>query len=221
VAGAGTLASPWVAAAGSVGQPQWTLRPGSPRPATLEAGGGAKWAYVAFDSSDAGTAPALPAQITRQLYRVVIDKPAPAKEATENTGRSNVKLEPVKPGSTLDTNALYLDTLTLQSSGPLHRALLEVALPPGAAVESGTWGLDVQDGKTGTPLERAQHQPTSQGYAVPVDVLPAGQALTLRHLVRFSQRGRFQLPPARLYRMYEPEAKALEAGKGWAAVEVR
>ncbi|MFG6488356.1 alpha-2-macroglobulin [Roseateles sp. BYS78W] len=223
VSGAGTLASPWVAAAGSVGQPQWTLRPGSPRPATLEAGGGAKWAYVAFDSSDAGPSPALPAKIERQLYRVVIEKPAePAKgDPQPPSGRSRVKLEPVKPGSTLDTNTLYLDALTLQSGGPLHRALLEVALPPGAAVESGTWGLDVQDGKTGTPLERAQHQPTSQGYAVPVDVLPAGQALTLRHLVRFSQRGRFQLPPARLYRMYEPEAKALEAGKGWAVVEVR
>ena len=166
-------------------------------------------------------APALPAQITRQLFRVVIEKAAAPKDGSEPTGRSSVKLEPIKAGSVLDTNTLYLDALTLQASNPLHRAVLDVALPPGAAVESGTWGLDVQDGKTGTPLERAQHQPTSQGYAVPVDALPAGEALTLRHLVRFSQRGRFQLPPARLYRMYEPEAKAMEAGKGWATVEVR
>jgi uncharacterized protein YfaS (alpha-2-macroglobulin family) len=99
--------------------------------------------------------------------------------------------------------------------------VVDVALPPGAAVESGTWGLDVQDGKALTPLERAQHQPTALGYAVPVEALAAGEARTVRHLVRFSQRGRFQLPPAQLYRMYDPEAKALEAGKGWATVEVR
>lgn len=218
---AGALSAPWVAVAGSIGQPQWTLPAGATRPAALAAGAGAKWAYVAFESSEASPAPALPAQITRQLYRVVISAPAAASASATSDGRSSAALELVKPGSVLDTNALYLDVLTLQSGQPLQRALLDVALPPGAAVESGTWGLDLQGSNPPQPLERAQHQPTAQGYAVPVDQLSAGQELTVRHLVRFSQRGRFQLPPARLYRMYDPEAKAMEAGKGWAVVEVR
>ncbi len=214
----GSLASPWVAAAGTVGQPQWTLPAGAAKPATLAPSGNAKWAYVAFESSDAGAAPALPVKIERQLFHVVLQRVA-AKDGNSD-GRNSVELQPVKPGSVLDSNALYLDVLTLNSERAMQRALLDVALPPGAAVESGTWGLDLPEGKTMTPLERAQHQPTAQGYAVPVDVLPSGD-LTLRHLVRFSQRGRFVLPPARLYRMYDPEAKAVEAGKGWATVEVR
>jgi hypothetical protein len=222
---ASVLPEPWTPVAGGVGQKQWTLPPGAIRPTLLAASSAAKWAYVAFESSEAGTAPALPAQITRQLYRVVIESVVRAQDASgqslTESGRSRVRLDPVKPGSALDTSALYLDTLTLRSDRPLHRAVLEVALPPGATVESGTWGLDVSEGKASRPLERAQHQPTAQGYAAPVELLPPGEALTLRHLVRFSQRGRFQLPPARMYRMYDPEAKALEAGNGWATLEVR
>jgi uncharacterized protein YfaS (alpha-2-macroglobulin family) len=50
------------------------------------------------------------------------------------------------------------------------------------------------------------------GYAVPVETLDG--ALTLRHLLRFSQKGRYVLPPTRYYRMYQPDQKAFEgAGK--------
>ena len=55
---------------------------------------------------------------------------------------------------------------------------------------------------------------------MPIDSLDG--PLTIRHLVRFSQRGTFTLPPARLFRMYEPEDKALEGENSGARVmEVR
>ena len=100
--------------------------------------------------------------------------------------------------------------------------MVDVALPPGAAVETTTWGLDLPD-EAGQlqPLERAQAQTTALGYAVPVAQLAPGASRSVRHLLRFSQRGRFVLPPARYYRMSEPEATAIEAGKGWAVVEVK
>ncbi|WP_374568949.1 alpha-2-macroglobulin [Ideonella sp.] len=230
---AGSLPAPWVASRGSIGQPLWTLPATAAKPATLAASGGAKVAFVAFDSSEAGNAPALPVQIERRLYRVVPQAKPKADAASAPSGNAppsapdeghlTVKLELVTPGTPLDTNTLYLDALDVKSQQPLHWGLLEVALPPGAAVEAGTWGLDLQGDEAGktTPLERAVHQAIPLGYAVPVEKLAGGESVTYRHLLRFSQRGRYQLPPARLYRMYEPEAKALEAGKGWATVEVR
>lgn len=227
----GSLAAPWVPVRGAVGQPAWTLPAGAARPTALAASGSAKVAFVAFESSEAGHAPTLPVQIGRKLFRVVTQarpKPAPASAPGAQAaplvddGRLLVKLEPVAPGSALDTNTLYLDVLTVKSERALRWSLLEVALPPGAAVEAGTWGLDLpgESGQT-TPLERAMHQPTAQGYAVPIEQLGAGQSASFRHLLRFSQRGRFVLPPARAYRMYEPEAKAVEAGTAWSALEVR
>jgi len=69
-------------------------------------------------------------------------------------------------------------------------------------------------------MESARHEPGDLRYVVPVGTLDA--PLTVRHLVRFSQRGRFVLPPARLFRMYEPEEKAFEAeGKTARVVDVR
>jgi uncharacterized protein YfaS (alpha-2-macroglobulin family) len=59
-------------------------------------------------------------------------------------------------------------------------------------------------------LERAQGQITREGYTVAVDELRGSK--TLRHLVRFGQKGDFVLPRARLWRMYQPEGKAMEAG---------
>jgi uncharacterized protein YfaS (alpha-2-macroglobulin family) len=94
-------------------------------------------------------------------------------------------------------------------------------LPPGAAVETSTWGIDLGAEGHPQPLERAQDQPTAQGYAVPFETLLAGNAVTVRHLVRFAQRGTFKLPPTRLHRMYEPEAKAFDTSGHWAEVEVR
>jgi hypothetical protein len=234
------LAAPWVAAQGSGGDPVWRLPDGAARPASVAPAAGARAAvaFVSYESSEAPApgAPTLPLRIERTLWRVVPQdrpKPAPAASAAKGTtasvpatpadGRLFVKLEAVSPGTALDSNTLYLDQFVVQSERALRWALLEAALPPGAAVEASTWGLDLADAKTGqaTPLERATHQATPQGYAVPLDQLAAGRSFTVRHLVRFAQRGSYKLPPARVYRMYEPEAKATETGGRWSAMEVR
>ena len=239
------LAAPWLAKPAISGDDlwHWPADKALPRELAPATGSKAKWAYVAFESRDAGDAPTLPVRIERRLFKVVTQakaKPpevaASAASATKtgpgpraappsvaDDGRLSVKLEPVAPGSTLDSNALYLDQLSIQTERALRWALLEAALPPGASVESSTWGLDLAGADTGAtrPLERATHQTTAQGYAVPVDALAANGTLTLRHLVRFAQRGQFKLPPARLYRMYEPEAKALDASGRWSTMEVK
>lgn len=234
---ANALPTPWVAGRSSIGDPIWRLPEGVARPASLALANGAKAAvaFVSYESSEAsGTT--LPVRIERTLFRVVPQaKPKPAAPAastakpgdtppaTPDDGRMMVKLEPVAAGTALDSNTLYLDQLSVQSERPMRWALIEAALPPGAAVESSTWGLDVMqpDGSKTQPLERAIHQSTPYGYAVPLESLAANSGTTVRHLLRFSQRGTYKLPPARLYRMYEPEAKGVEAGNRWASVEVK
>jgi alpha-2-macroglobulin len=242
---ADALAAPWLATRSSTGDAVWqwpanTALPKSMAPANNSK---AQWAYVAYESRESVDAPALPVRIERQLFKVVsLPKPKSAEAAAAaasgakavnknkqaaptppDDGRLLVKLELVKPGTALDSNALYLDQLNIQSEGPLRWALVEAALPPGAAVESGTWGLDLPGTEPGQTkaLERASHQNTAQGYAVPVDALAAQGTLTVRHLVRFAQRGQYKLPPTRLYRMYEPDAKAVDRSGQWATMEVR
>ena len=67
-------------------------------------------------------------------------------------------------------------------------------------------------------LERARFETTPSGYAVPVEDL-SGE-VTVRHLLRFAQAGRYALPPVRYSRMYQPEQKAFEE-KPRARIDVR
>ena len=53
---------------------------------------------------------------------------------------------------------------------------------------------------------------------MPVDSLQG--KLVLRHLVRFSQKGEFHLPPARYSRMYDPQAQAFEQKPALAELKV-
>jgi uncharacterized protein YfaS (alpha-2-macroglobulin family) len=45
--------------------------------------------------------------------------------------------------------------------------------------------------------------------------------VAVRHLVRFAQKGSFVLPPARLYRMYQPDSKAFEGAGGMRKLDVK
>ncbi|MEX8507261.1 MAG: alpha-2-macroglobulin family protein [Leptothrix ochracea] len=226
------LSAPWVPTQGSVGQTQWTLPAGTPLPLTLQPSpnSGAKVAYISYESAESPSAATLPVQIERRLYKVIslpsAQKDPQAQPESQGQGRMSVRLEAVPNGAALDTNTLYLDELRVRPERRMRWALLEAALPPGAAVEASTWGLDLlgSDGKT-SALERAVHQNTAQGYAVPIERLQVGKPLVFRHLLRFAQRGSYVLPPAQLYRMYEPEARAVEGSYGngtrWTRVEVR
>lgn len=156
-------------------------------------------AVLQYDSRGA-EAQTLPVTVERRILRMVQGK-----------GKGGYTTELVKPGETLSTDALYLDEITLKPApGAKHRfGLLEVALPPGAMVESTTWGM-VMAGDKPVALERARHTERRDGYAVPIE--PLDGDLTVRHLLRFAQKGSYVLPPARFYRMYQPEQKAFEGG---------
>ncbi|NML43225.1 alpha-2-macroglobulin family protein [Ramlibacter sp. G-1-2-2] len=148
----------------------------------------------------------LPVRIERKLFRL---------ERKDKL----FKAVPIERGEALSTSALYLDQVTVSAGRPLRQGLLEVALPPGAFMEPSTWGVEVGDTDKHAPLERAAGEATRQGYTVPFDALDGTR--TVRHLVRFGQKGRFTLPAARLWRMYQPEAKAYEAGADGAAWTVQ
>lgn len=151
----------------------------------------------------------LPVTIERRLYRL-----SPGARVGE------MAAAPVDPAGGLSARDLYMEevTLTPQPGTRVRFAALEVPLPPGADIERTTWGMHVRFGELApVPMDRARHEPGDLRYVVPVGTLDA--PVTVRHLVRFSQRGRFVLPPARLFRMYDPEDKALE-GEGTLAGRV-
>ena len=134
-------------------------------------------------------------------------------------GSRGYTMVPVKPGEALRTDELYLDEIKLKAGSATHRfGLLEVPLPPGAAVESTTWGMKLA-GDQPAQLERARHVERRDGYAVPIEPL-TGEAV-VRHLLRFGQKGSYTLPPARFHRMYQPDAKAFEGrGQGTRTLKV-
>jgi alpha-2-macroglobulin len=153
-------------------------------------------AIVQFESGEEA-GPSLPAKLERRLFQV-----KPAAEGQQ--------LVPVDAESVLESDGLYLDEIRLSPGGrPLRHAVVEVPLPPGASVESTTWGVNLRNAAGQLEgLERARHEATPFGYAVPLDAADAD--VVLRHLVRFAERGTFVVPAARAYRMYQPDAKALE-----------
>ena len=206
-AGAGSAAAPeiapdglWQAAAGRQGPPSWRWLDAKAPPRELRLAQPAPEGTVALVRyTTPGTeAASLPVRVARRLTLL-------------EPGDKGYVARPVKAGEALRSDALYLDEITLSpAAGARHRfGLLEVALPPGASVESSTWGIALRTGDKTEELERARHVERQDGYAVPVDAL-AGP-LTVRHLLRFSQKGRFVLPPARFARVYQPDQVALEA----------
>lgn len=166
-------------------------------------------AALSFSSAQADPGN-LPVTISRRLLRLV-----PGDKAF------SFRVEPVGDGA-ISSDELYLDEVTLaaEAQRPLRYGLLEVPLPPGADVERTTWGIQLSGlgSAEAAPLEKARHEPGQLLYAVPVDSLEG--KLVLRHLVRFSQKGQFNLPPARYQRMYAPQDQALEGQPALARLKV-
>jgi len=164
----------------------------------------------------------LPVKIERDLYRLVKEAiPKDEEGASGQQGKMHFRLEYVEPGIPLETGELYVDHISLKRTGgsPMRFGVIEVPLPPGAMVETGTWGVMVRDGDgEHEALPRAQAEETPSGYAIPLEQLDGEAVYT--HLLRVSQPGRYTLPPARYYRMYQPERKAYES-KPRAALIVR
>jgi len=203
----------WKKQHGDSGETYWTWQ-GSPSvPAALsltDMQARPLRAALSFQTRQAATDP-LPVTITRRLSRLV-----PGDEAF------TFKLEAVGTHS-LSSGDLYLDEVIVTSSAakPLRYGMLEVPLPPGADVERTTWGIKLmgQAGTEPTALEKARFEPGQMAYAVPVDSL-SGE-VRLRHLVRFSQKGQFNLPPVRFTQVYAPQHQAQEKKPALGQVTVR
>ncbi|TMU81387.1 alpha-2-macroglobulin family protein [Pseudomonas fluorescens] len=193
----------WKKNYGATGEMYWTWQGATPVPGVLTVSGTQERplrAALSFQTQQPPVDP-MAVTITRRLSRLV-----PGDEAF------TFKLEPIgtKP---LSSDSLYLDEVILTSKAPkpLRYGMLEVPLPPGADVERTTWGIKLRgkDGTEPTALEKARFEPGQLAYAVPVDAL-SGE-LRLRHLVRFSQKGQFNLPPVRFKQVYAPQHQAQEA----------
>jgi len=207
----------WAMALSPAGAPDWrwqgkavpqTIDLGSPQPNAT--------AWVSYRSATPA-AGSLPVKIERVLFRLdpIAPKTAEDKEATRGTFAAHL----VAPGEALDSNALYVDqvTLTPQGDTALHYGLLEVPLPPGGSVEATSWGVGIaglpgSDKPDPQPFQRAaSYEMGELSYHQPVPLLV--KPTVLRQLVRFALPGTFQLPPARYFRMYQPQDQAYEGGR--------
>jgi uncharacterized protein YfaS (alpha-2-macroglobulin family) len=200
------LTAPWQAVTAQAGNAYFRVATGQALPASLTltaAPAKPVNAMVSFESASAAEDQTeLPVTVKRRLYLLV-------RNSNGSFLRREVDEADVKTGE------LYLEEITLSNRDddqPVRFGLLEVPLPPGATLETGTWGIQLADstreGDEGRPLDGARGEATAFGYAVPLDALATG--VTLRHLVRFAQRGRFVLPAARFYTMYDSNAVAFE-----------
>jgi len=155
----------------------------------------------------------IPVTVERQLYRLI-----PGEEEMSFT------LLPVTSNE-IDSDALYLDeiTLTSEQDAVLRYGQVEVPLPPGADVERTTWGISVNKPnpakQQGQLLEKARNEMGELGYMVPVKELTG--TVTFRHLLRFSQKGQFVLPPARYVRSYAPAQQSVAPGSEWIGMQVK
>lgn len=109
----------------------------------------------------------------------------------------------------LASGDLYLDEISLSldsaaAKQALRYGVLEVPLPPGAEVERTTWGIQLEgtdsEGNAVSSLEKARFEPGQMSYTVPVERLEG--TLKFSHLIRFSQKGTFKLPPVRYVQTY-------------------
>lgn len=198
---------------------QWT---GKALPTQLSlatpAGGDAPVAVLDYRSRSDETAQ-LPVKVQRRLYKLVAQPPRINSSGDMELGEGRTyAAEAVPEGAAIDANALYVDEVTLspQQDNSYRYGLLEVPLPPGGDVEASTWGLTITGldgaGENGmqqrAPVRQVKHEMGELSYRQPVATLDHVQVY--RQLVRFSLPGRFVLPPARFFRMYQPEAKAFE-----------
>lgn len=201
----------WVSRQGLAGSEAWHW-PSAGVPVSVDLKAAPEQPVVAtlsYESDDASVHD-MPVTITRKLWKLA----SGAQPLSYN-------VQAVE-GSNFASDALYLDEIVITSTAakPLRYGLLEVPLPPGADIERTTWGVTVTGlgGAEAMPLEKARHEMGQLSYAVPLDSLQG--EVRLRHLVRFSQKGQFALPPARYLPMYAPQSSAYESNPPLAKVTV-
>ncbi|MDR1462112.1 MAG: alpha-2-macroglobulin family protein [Azoarcus sp.] len=197
----------WAATEMRFGQTGWRWPANANLPDTLQINNAPAQltAILRYESKENGKN-ALPVDIVRKLYRL--------ERREFKKGVASYAAVPVKPDEKLSAQTLYLDEIRLSSKTPYRYGLVEAPLPPGAAIERSTWGLELIEGdkKEKKPLDSSQAEEHPDRYGIPVENLPAGKEIVLRNLLRVGQSGSFTLPPARYHRMYEPARKAYAEG---------
>ncbi|MDR0702168.1 MAG: alpha-2-macroglobulin family protein [Azoarcus sp.] len=197
----------WAATQTRFGQAGWRWPANTALPATLRVSNAPArlTAILRYESEERGES-GLPVDIARTLYRL--------ERRAFKKGIAGYAAVAVKPGEKLSAQTLYLDEIRLSSQTPYRYGLLEAPLPPGAAIERSTWGIELieGDGKQQKPLDSSHAEEHPDRYGIPLDRLPAGKEIILRNLLRVGQSGSFTLPPARYHRMYAPDRKAYAEG---------
>ncbi len=150
-------------------------------------------ALVSYDSSAMLTKSTQSGSLKRGLMKI---------ERQEDGSFTEMAIDENAPVS---TDALYLETLVFTPAQSMRYVVIEAALPAGAQVESGTWGIKVGNAE----MPKANFQDLPGRYAVPVGTVD--KEVVVKHLIRFSQRGKYVLSPARAYNMYNPDSIVLES----------
>ena len=208
----------WRKVTGQSGSIEWQLndKPGEKLAISVPKAPASLSATLKYDSATTAVG-SLPVSIHRQLYMLV------------PKGDAGFTAKAVEWGSKLAADKLYVDEIVLESKKTYRYGLVEAALPPGAMVEEQHWGLKIDnlpgqetylddEYKEQTTMAVQAMQSRPLGYAQPVASLNG--KVVLRQIIRFTQAGRFSLPPARYFRMYQPDETALEEGAA-RAVEIR
>jgi uncharacterized protein YfaS (alpha-2-macroglobulin family) len=200
------LEGAWKRSSSVTGAALWRLQGNAAPPGLALAQAPARplTAYVQYESA-AQESGKLAVRVERKLFRMV-GEGSGGGEGMERTLQFD--LSELADDDTVQSNELYLEeiTLTPETGTRVRYGLVEVPLPPGAEVESSTWGISLGNGME---LERARNEPSRGGYAVPLERVE--QPVVVRHLLRFSQKGKYSLPAARFYSMYAPQDKAFES----------
>lgn len=159
-------------------------------------------AVVSYDSKQIANKSTLAATLSRELFLL------------KKQANGSFEPEPVDDGDAVTTDDLYLESITLTPNNSLRYVVVEAALPAGAQIESGTWGVNIKD----QSMPKANFQDLVGRYAVPMG--DVDKEVVVQHLIRFSQRGTYVLPAARAYNMYSPDAQVIEA-KPRASIKVK
>ena len=235
-----TSAPAFKSAASRFGLPVWALAGNQNASATplsiqLSAAKPAS-AYLSYDLHETEVQnPLSGVQVTRKLYKLERQK---LKQQDEKSGETQENAGPVyaatevESGAELDSSALYLDEVVVSGDGEARYGAVDIPLPSGADVETAPWGIKIsgpgfvdesaeneqdknQEQAEAKPLEmeNTEYQAFPHHYTVPLEVLQ-GKTRFL-HLLRFSQRGEFEVARARYFEMYHPDRQVLQTGAAY------
>jgi len=187
------LAKPWIAKQSTSGEKIYHWSSTATDKALAEPTATTSNAVVSYDSSTVASKSTLSGNLVRGLMKIERQEDGTFTESA------------ISDDDPVLTDALYVETLVFTPTKPMRYVVIEAALPAGAQVESGTWGIKVGN----QDMPKANFQDLVGRYAVPVG--DVDKEVVVRHLIRFSQPGKYILPPARAYNMYSPDAIVLES----------